>query len=246
MSDKIKPTTLIDWVSSVKSRVLDLVEDEETVFSKKQFPILMQKIETDRIVVKKGFHDYSTNGAHRLDYLQWYAHKNSYEYLAYYILSALFHQKSCQISLVNKESDIRNIVIDGENTWNLLHCSGATVSFNEYSYWPDEISRRMSLFNPLPADCYPSFGLSNLDDCVVTDEQWTSRDTIYGFGTLQGTLNFVELLMNFSRPASAVNEFALEAEGGFRGVAPMSAESRLWLPGSLAWFAEWFENEEAH
>ena len=231
--------TLENWVSTIKVKLFDSPEDVEIVFTHKQFPFFKGKIESNNIIIKKGFHDY---GSHRLDSLQWFAQKISYENLALYILAALFNKKKLQLSLTNNQSEIKNIIIDGENIWNLLHSNGATISFDEYSYWPDEIGRRMNLSNPLPADCYPSFGLSNLEDCVVSDEQWALRDTLHGFGTLQGTLNFVEFLLHFSRPTSTVNEFMLEAEGGFRGVAPLSAESRLWLPGSFAWFSEWFES----
>jgi hypothetical protein len=36
-------------------------------------------------------------------------------------------------------------------------------------------------------------------------------------------------------PARAQDEYRLEGEAGFRGVAPLSAELSVWLPGSLGW-----------
>jgi hypothetical protein len=54
-----------------------------------------------------------------------------------------------------------------------------------------------------------------------------------------------ELLLDASRPSSQVNEFHLEGEGGFRGVAPFSCEVRLWLPGSFGWNDEFWSAERA-
>jgi hypothetical protein len=47
------------------------------------------------------------------------------------------------------------------------------------------------------------------------------------------------LLLDISRPDCPVKEVELEGELGFRGVAPGSAEVRLWLPGSFGWMPEY-------
>ena len=242
MGANMQSVTLQNWASAIAAELFDINDDKETDFSLDSFPVIETAVETRGIILKKRFHDY---GAHRLDCLQWFAHKKTYQNLACYILSALFHQKTCKIMCANEESEIKNIVIDAEYVWNIQDTSGAQVKLSEYSYWPDEISPRLNLNQNLPAYCYPSFGLSNLDDCVVTDEQRQSRDTVYGFGTLQGILNFVEALLHLSRPSNEINEYALEAEGGFRGVAPLSAEAKLWLPGSVGWFEGWFDRPQS-
>ena len=41
----------------------------------------------------------------------------------------------------------------------------------------------------------------------------------------------IQLFLDMSRQSNDCTEIALEAEPGFRGVAPASAEIRFWLPG---------------
>ena len=41
----------------------------------------------------------------------------------------------------------------------------------------------------------------------------------------------IQLFLDMSRENNDYSEVALEAEPGFRGVAPASAEIRFWLPG---------------
>ena len=81
----------------------------------------------------------------------------------------------------------------------------------------------------------PGFFLTNADDLVYSDADWRARDTVVGFGRDVGMAHLVELLLNVSRLASDRVEIEMEGEGGFRGVAPLSCEVRLWLPGSFGW-----------
>jgi hypothetical protein len=81
----------------------------------------------------------------------------------------------------------------------------------------------------------PLFALSNAQNSIATDEQWRVRDTIWIEGFSRGEFRFAELLLNAGCRWNTVREYQLEGEAGFRGVAPMSAELRILLPGSHAW-----------
>jgi hypothetical protein len=58
---------------------------------------------------------------------------------------------------------------------------------------------------------------------------------VIGFGSTEGTARFGQLLLDIGSPADTGDEYCLEGEAGFRGVAPLSAELTVWLPGSVAW-----------
>lgn len=87
----------------------------------------------------------------------------------------------------------------------------------------------------------PVFALSNAEDCVgPTDEDWSRRDTVW-LSPSRRTLRFAELLLNAGCSWNEVREYALEGDAGYRGVGRMSAELRIFLPGSDGWI---FEEED--
>jgi hypothetical protein len=51
----------------------------------------------------------------------------------------------------------------------------------------------------------------------------------------QGMFRLAELLLNAGCSWNEVREYALEGDAGYRGVGPMSAELRIFLPGSHGW-----------
>ncbi|HVH47640.1 MAG TPA: hypothetical protein VM925_35135 [Labilithrix sp.] len=77
----------------------------------------------------------------------------------------------------------------------------------------------------------------------MSDGDWNSRDVVIGFGRDEGFARVVELLLNISRGSSVTNEVALEGEGGFRGVAPLSCEATFLLPGSFGWDCTFWPEE---
>ena len=46
------------------------------------------------------------------------------------------------------------------------------------------------------------------------------------------------LLLKLGHAENHCLEVDLEVEGGFRGVGPLSAEARFWLPGSFGWASD--------
>jgi hypothetical protein len=61
------------------------------------------------------------------------------------------------------------------------------------------------------------------------------QQTLHGFGTDTGSARLAELLRNAGQLGNSENEYALEGDGGYRGVGYLSAEACFWLPGSAAW-----------
>lgn len=104
-----------------------------------------------------------------------------------------------------------------------------------FRYVPGRTDKHPWKYDPCTQDL-PLFGLSNADDCVVsTDDAWRARDTVWIRASSIGTLRFAELLLDAGCPGNQVREYALEGEAGYRSVAPMSAELRIFLPGCFAW-----------
>lgn len=83
----------------------------------------------------------------------------------------------------------------------------------------------------------PLLALTNLEEFVITDQQREARDTVFLDSSTAGTVRLAELLLNAGCSWNTVREFQLEGEAGFRGVAPLSAELRIALPGSDLWIA---------
>lgn len=107
------------------------------------------------------------------------------------------------------------------------------------AYWPDEVIRHPWHRSGIDVHELPFFGLTNKDEAVFTDEHYRDRDTVVGFGSDEASVRLARLLLDMSRPSSKVNEVELEGDSGFRGVAPMSAEAMLRMPGSFAWGFGW-------
>jgi hypothetical protein len=76
--------------------------------------------------------------------------------------------------------------------------------------------------------------LSNKQD-DVNEHTWESRDSIWLTPSDAGIHRFAEFLLNAGNPENPISEYAFEGDAGHRNVAPMSAELRLFLPGSDGW-----------
>ena len=105
-------------------------------------------------------------------------------------------------------------------------------------YFPKETEK-----HPWMYDCcthyLPLLALSNVDDSVgQADEEWRGRDAVWIWASAPGTLRLAELLLNAGCSWNSVRDYALEGDAGYRSVAPMSAELRIFLPGSDGWAYE--------
>jgi hypothetical protein len=110
-----------------------------------------------------------------------------------------------------------------------------------FRYSPAEEEQHPWLYECCTHDL-PMLALSNADDCVgPTEDQWRERDSVWICSSIPGTFRLAELLLNAGCSWNRVREYALEGDAGYRGVAPMSAELRIFLPGSDGWI---FEGED--
>jgi hypothetical protein len=213
----------------------DASGNDSLTFFSATLPIPPTILMTDRLIIGKRRHQY--NSYYRADSLVWQAQKPTYRHLGLLILSVVFHEAvdRVQVDLLHPESDIKHLVVEYPYPRELP--VGYSTRPYAFEYFPCAAEKHPWYHTTLaePKHDLPCFFLTNLDDTVVSDEQWEKRDTVRGFGSDEANVRFAELLVNASRPDSEVDEYELEGEGGFRGVGPQSAEVMLFLPGSPGW-----------
>jgi hypothetical protein len=112
-----------------------------------------------------------------------------------------------------------------------------------FSVFPGRVERHPWSYRREDALSLPTLRITNLKDVIVTEEQWAQRDTVIGFGNDDGNVSLTDLLLKFGAPQNTeTDEIELEGEGGFRGVGWHSAEASFYLPGSLAWPPDRWDN----
>ncbi|MGH2514538.1 MAG: hypothetical protein ACRDHP_02685 [Ktedonobacterales bacterium] len=198
-------------------------------------PAVPSQLQTDRLYILKGVHEY--NECFRADVVTFFAKKDLYRQLALLILAVLFASEPTEVTLrlTHAATEIQRLIIayDGQDPNRLGY--GYHTRPHIFLYHPSE-TRKSPWFDLqlAPADL-PYFYLVASRYYGDADENWRRRDTIRGFGTDQGFARLAELFLNASRPESALTEYELEGDAGYRGVGPMSAEARFILPGSVFW-----------
>lgn len=201
-------------------------------FDASSAPRLPASATTAAIVVARSHHDY--DGCWRADALHLHATRQTLRALGVIVVASLFAgpDDTTDLTLTHPASDIRTLRLRSPNV------DGVALSLTarSYDYWP-RAPRRFP-WNDGPADLYalPALRLTDhAESGGVTDAQWLARDTVVGFGTPPGVARFGQLLLDAGNPDTGEDEFHLEGEPGERGVAPLSAELSIWLPGSLRW-----------
>lgn len=204
-------------------------------FSAASAPDLPTSLRTDALVVTKSFRVY--NGCWRADCLDVFASKATLRGLGLVVLAALFlpAETTVEIELTHPASEVRLLRV----------CAPArerdlVTSAESFDYWPTVRSRHpWDGQHPDPSDL-PSFQLTSADETGgVSEEDWRHRDTVVGFGNALATARLGSLLLDLGVPESRTDEVHLEGENGFRGVGLLSAEVRLWVPGSFGWRTEY-------
>lgn len=221
--------TLKSWAEGLLE-TLPVDPEEERELPGSAFSEIPDIVSCHDLVVRRGFHDYDT---WRVDYPQWSGAPETYGCLGLAILGAMFQAKSVTIQLTSTQSEIRSIVILAPPLTDPY--TGLKIFPSTFSYRPSPVFRHPWTCSSPPPEDLPWFKLTNLDDFAASDEERAARDCIHGFGSLRGSARFARLLLDISRPSNTTLEVALECEAGFRGVAPASAEVRLWLPGAPYW-----------
>lgn len=206
-------------------------------FSAESLPIPPAQMTTPHLYIERGVHDYED--CFRVDMVTFYAGKQAYLHLALLILAVVLHPEpvAARIELTHPASEVKilNVASEGQpvDRW-LGHFHTRPVSF---TYRPTAIERIPWYDLPLGPNDFPCLCLrSDMSRKYPTEEdRWRERDVVVGFGNERGCVRLAELLLNASRPESAVTEIVLESEAGYRGVGRRSAEARFELPGSMIW-----------
>ena len=197
-------------------------------------------ITTDRILMRKSSHHY--NGWFRAESLWLFLSPQTCRQLGALLMTCYFHgpQTDVTLSLTRPDSDIRRIIVRArELTLDDPPVGLSHVPF-AFRYYPSE-TRKHPFIDDRHVYDLPLLALSDADDCVgARPEDWENRDTIW-LSPDTGTARLAELLLNAGCSWNPVREYQLEGDAGFRSLAPMSAELRIFLPGSDAW---WFQPED--
>jgi hypothetical protein len=189
---------------------------------------------------RKLHHNY--NGWYRADALWLYLTPEKCRELGIFLLATCFHgpTKQTTLSITHPGSAIRRIVIPATELNLDDPPTGLSMVPFALRYYPEETKKHPWMYDSDTREL-PVFALSNANDMVgPTDEDWSKRDTVW-LHTSPGTMRFAELLINAGCSWNEVREYALEGDAGYRGVGPMSAEMRIFLPGSDGWI---FEGED--
>jgi hypothetical protein len=205
------------------------------VFHAGVLPVPPADLSSDRIIFRKFAHDY--NGWYRADTLWMYLSPHKCRELAVFLLACAFHRpaKTITLTISHPESAIHRIVIPVAKL-TLENCP-VGISWVPFAlrYFPTETQKHPWIDRCCPHDL-PLLALTNAEDSVgPTEDDWRARDTVRISASDPGTIELAELLLNAGCSWNQVREYQLEGDAGFRGVAPMSAELRIFLPGSDGW-----------
>jgi hypothetical protein len=202
-------------------------------FDASSVPPVPQRMTSGSVVIRRGHHDY--NGCWRADSLQLYATRQTLRSLGVIVLASLFAtpEHATDIALTHPATDIATLRV---RTPPLTTGGVLARRPSWYDYWPQEWAKFPWSNDALDPDHLPAVYLTDDDELGgITGAQWQNRDTVVGFGSQEGVARFGQFLLDVGNPAHPGDEYRLEGEAGVRGVAPMSAELCLWLPGSSGW-----------
>ncbi len=221
--------------AALAAQVPDGPPDEaEFLFRRESFPVPPAELKSSRVFFRKIARDY--NGWHRVDHLALFVDERTARALGLHLLACVFHDPESSVLAVSSEwSEVRRVVYRAR--WPADDPPlGLVQRPATLRYVPSPNKKHPWLHENDPASL-PLLALSNETEMVLSDEEWRARDVVFIESGAVGTVRLAELLLNASCPWNTVREYELESDAGFRGVAPMSAELRLFLPGSDHWTA---------
>ncbi|HEY3254572.1 MAG TPA: hypothetical protein VGJ91_11510 [Polyangiaceae bacterium] len=208
-------------------------DDAEFLFKHDNLPIPPPLLTSDRVHFRKILRAY--NGWYRVDHLALYVAEQACRDLGLFLLACAFHDpEQSVLELSNAWGEIRRVVYRAQ--WPEDDPPFGLVQRPTTFRYSPTITKKHP-WNERDLSSLPLLALSNESECVVTEEEFRQRDTVFVESTTAGTVRLAELLLNAGCPWNKVREYELEGDAGFRGVAPLSAELRVLLPGSDHWRA---------
>lgn len=207
-------------------------DEVDFLFKHHNLPQPPPQLTSDRIHIRKIARDY--NGWHRVDNLALYVDEQACRDLGLFLLACAFHDpEHAVLELTSTWSEVRSLVYrarwpDDDPPVGLVERPAT------FRYFPS-VTAKHPWLHEQDISSLPLLALSNKTETVLSDDEWRQRDTVFVESTTLGTVRLAELFLNAGCSWNKVREYELEGDAGFRGVAPMSAELRLLLPGGDHW-----------
>lgn len=204
---------------------------ETYVFESGSLPEPEAELETNSVVCKKGFHYYGET--YRIEHIQFFAKPEAYRMLGFWVVSVLFGPgETSTLRLSSADSQISKLACKKQRP-----CPrGYSSKPHALRFSASEVAKHPWLHercNPYELPCFALAAEQGTP--MVSEEAWANRNVISGFGSNEGMARLAELWINLGCGTNARKEVDLECEGGFRGVAPHSAEVSFHLPGGDWW-----------
>jgi len=224
-------TRLEQWSAPILARLPHSTDgdDDEFRFEAEQLPEVPSELTTEALILRPSAHIYRPS--FRVDRVECFAGKDGYASLGALLATLLVRPPSERVvlELSDPRSEVRRLAI--EAPYSREETLGLQQLTNGFTYDPMPVQKHPWDF-PFPEHHYPWLALTNDADYCRTEEDWARRDLLRGFGSAIGVAKLAQLLLDLSREGNEITEVELECEGGFRGVAALSAEIRFWLPGN--------------
>lgn len=193
---------------------------------------------TDRLILKKS---HRISGGFIADQIHFVSRKSELRHLGLLIAAALIHDTKrdpiINVELTNPVSDMRAIFIDVRYIKSLrTEAFTADVQIEKLNWsfrQPDK--HPWNCYPPNDPNDLPYFDLTDRDDGGTFVKYFEARNYLIIGGGFEGLGRLISLLFNISDDRNTIDEFVLEGENGFRGVAPGSAEVAFGVEGSIYW-----------
>jgi len=208
--------------------------DDGITLSRDTLAVPPTHLETSRLVIAKTHHDY--NSWYRADAVHIHLSHWTARLLGLHLVACILHRPGrSELFLSHPLSAIRRIVVSEGPVDAADPPFGLTSVPSLFRYNFEPVARHPWSREPVPICDLPLLALTNEADLIISEQDWATRNTLLIASTTAGNVRLAELLLNAGSRLNPEVEFELEGDAGFRGVAPMSAEVLLVLPGSIAW-----------
>ena len=205
-------------------------------FSRNRLSSMPIELELSGLKIVLSSHAYGS--VHLVESLEFFAQSQQYFELGVFLLATIIAPdgKDRFIHLADQHSRIKTIRIIGSSYWPEGEKFDQSLFRLEYN--PQNLKKHPWLDSNADAQSLPVFNRGNESDCCHSQKDWEDRDWLVLSGMPRANIRLAELLLKLGNPENDSLEVALEVEGGFRGVGPLSAEARFWLPGSFGWVSD--------